>query len=141
MVRFILLALSALFISCDALNLGEGNLNADLDLKSNEIKKISDIDAAFTVRNGTNKAKEYNFNSGCQVSFLISQNGNKKFRAEEKLICTRALTEFELEPEDTKTLELPTFFDINLEPGNYTIKAYLIGYEDEVFAKETFKVK
>lgn len=142
MVRFILLALSALFISCDALNLGEGNLNTDLDLKSTDIARISDIDATFTVRNGTNKTQEYNFNSGCQAFYSISKDGKKVFHLEENVGCIAILTSLKLEPDESETFELSTdIFDVSLSSGQYMLKAYLIGYEDEVFAEETFTVE
>jgi len=72
--------------------------------------------------------------------FLITENGTKIIKAEEKLICTRALTSFKLEKDESKTFELPTYFDIDLNPGTYSIQAYLIGYEDEVFATKSFIV-
>jgi len=140
MFRFSFIVLVALTISCNTLNFGEGDLTTDLEFEKAGITKVSDIDATFTLRNGTDKTKKYDFNSGCQVSFLISMNGVNRFKAEESLICTRALTSFELKSQESKTLDLPSFFDVNLERGNYTIKAYLIGYKDEVFAEETFTV-
>ena len=122
------------------INFGSGDLSTDLELEDKEITNVQDIEATFTVRNKTRETKEYSFSSGCQVSFLITENGTKIIKAEEKLICTRALTSFKLEKDESKTFELPTYFDIDLNPGTYSIKAYLIGYEDEVFSTKSFIV-
>lgn len=132
---------SILLVSCNVINLGSGDLSTELELGDTVITNVQDIDATFSVRNKTDETKEYSFSSGCQVSFIISKNGTKIIKAEEKLICTRALTSFKLDKSESKTLELPTYFDIDLKPGTYTIKAYLIGYEDEVFALEKFLVE
>lgn len=122
------------------INFGSGNLTTDLELEKKEITNVQDIEATFSVRNKTDETKEYSFSSGCQVSFLITENSTKIIKAEEKLICTMALTSFKLEKDESKTFELPTYFDIDLKPGTYSIKAYLIGYEDEVFATKSFSV-
>jgi len=131
---------SIFLISCNVINFGSGDLATDLELEDKEITNVQDIEATFTVRNKTRETKEYSFSSGCQVSFLITENGTKIIKAEEKLICTRALTSFKLEKDESKTFELPTYFDIDLNPGTYSIKAYLIGYEDEVFSTKSFIV-
>ncbi|MBR9917426.1 hypothetical protein GYB29_07050 [bacterium] len=131
---------SILLISCNVINFGSGNLTTDLELEKKEITNVQDIEATFSVRNKTDETKEYSFSSGCQVSFLITENSTKIIKAEEKLICTMALTSFKLEKDESKTFELPTYFDIDLKPGTYSIKAYLIGYEDEVFATKSFSV-
>ena len=131
---------SIFLISCNVINFGSGDLSTDLELEDKEITNVQDIEATFTVRNKTRETKEYSFSSGCQVSFLITENGTKIIKAEEKLICTRALTSFKLEKDESKTFELPTYFDIDLNPGTYSIKAYLIGYEDEVFSTKSFIV-
>lgn len=122
------------------INFGSGNLTTDLELEKKEITNVQDIDATFSVRNKTDETKEYSFSSGCQVSFLITENSTKIIKAEEKLICTMALASFKLEKDESKTFELPTYFDIDLKPGTYSIRAYLIGYEDEVFATKSFSV-
>ena len=131
---------SILLISCNVINFGSGNLTTDLELGEAEITNVQDIDATFSVRNKTDETKEYSFSSGCQVSFLITENSTKIIKAEEKLICTMALTSFKLEKDESKTFELPTYFDIDLKSGAYSIKAYLIGYEDEVYATKSFSV-
>lgn len=122
------------------LNFGSGDLTTDLELEKTEITNVQDIEATFSVRNKTDETKEYSFSSGCQVSFLITENSTKIIKAEEKLICTMALTSFKLEKDESKTFELPTYFDIDLKSGAYSIKAYLIGYEDEVYATKSFSV-
>jgi len=131
---------SILLISCNVINFGSGDLTTDLKLGEAEITNVQDIEATFTVRNKTDETKEYSFSSGCQISFIISENGTKIIKAEEKLICTMALASFKLEKDESKTFELPTYFDIDLKPGTYSIRAYLIGYEDEVFATKSFSV-
>lgn len=122
------------------INFDSGDLTTDLELGDTEITNVQDIDATFTVRNKTDETKEYSFSSGCQISFIITKDGTKIIRSEENLFCTMALASFKLEKDESKTFELPTYFDIDLKPGTYTIKAYLIGYEDEVFATKSFSV-
>lgn len=122
------------------INFGSGDLTTDLKLGEAEITNVQDIDATFTVRNKTDETKEYSFSSGCQISFIITKDGTKIIRSEENLFCTMALASFKLEKDESKTFELPTYFDIDLKPGTYSIKAYLIGYEDEVFATKSFSV-
>lgn len=132
---------SILLISCNVINFGSGNLTTNLELGDTEITNVQDIDATFTVRNKTDETKEYSFSSGCQVSYLLSKDGVKKLRSEENLGCIAVLTNIELSPNESETFKLPTLFDVKLESGNYSIKAYLIGYEDEVFATRSFTVK
>ncbi len=131
---------SILLISCNVINFGSGDLTTDLELEEKEITNVQDIDASFTVRNKTDETKEYSFSSGCQASFLITKSSEKIIKAEEKLICTRALTSFKVPKNESKTFELPTYFDIDLKPGTYSIKAYLIGYEDEVYVTKSFSI-
>lgn len=123
------------------INFGSGDLTTDLELEDTEITNVNDIDATFTVSNKTDETKEYSFSSGCQVSFLITKGDTKIIRSEENLFCTMALTSFKLEKDESKTFDLPTYFDIDLVPGTYSMKAYLIGYEKEVFATRSFTVK
>lgn len=132
---------STLLISCNVINFGSGDLTTDLELEDTEITNVNDIDATFTVSNKTDETKEYSFSSGCQVSFLITKGDTKIIRSEENLFCTMALTSFKLEKDESKTFDLPTYFDIDLVPGTYSMKAYLIGYEKEVFATRSFTVK
>ena len=131
---------SILLISCNVINFGSGDLTTDLELEDTEITNVKDIDATFLVRNKTDETKEYSFSSGCQVSFLLSKDGVKKIRSEENLACIAVLTNIELSPNESETFKLPTLFDVELETGEYIIKAYLIGYEDEVFATKSFSV-
>lgn len=123
------------------INFGSGDLTTDLELEDTEITNVKDIDATFLVRNKTDETKEYSFSSGCQVSFLITKGDTKIIRSEENLFCTMALTSFKLGKDESRSFKLPTYFDIDLMPGTYSIKAYLIGYEDEVFALENFLVE
>lgn len=122
------------------INFGSGDLTTDLGLGEAEITNVQDIEATFTVRNGTDNVKKYSFPSGCQVSFLLSKDGVKKLRSEENLGCITIVTGIELNPNESETFKLPTLFDVELEPGNYSIKAYLIGYENKVFATQSFNV-
>ncbi|HAH51897.1 MAG TPA: hypothetical protein DCL80_11855 [Balneola sp.] len=131
---------SMLLTSCNAINFGSGDLETNLNLEEKKITNVQEIEAIFTVRNNTSETKEYGFSSGCQVSFLITKGDTKIIRSEENLFCTMALTSFKLEKDESKTFELPTYFDIDLKSGTYSIKAYLIGYEDEVYATKSFSV-
>ncbi|HCI69899.1 MAG TPA: hypothetical protein DF712_06565 [Balneola sp.] len=131
---------SMLLTSCNAINFGSGDLETNLNLEEKEITNVQDIDATFSVRNGTDKVKKYSFSSGCQVSFLLSKDGVEKLRSEDNLGCIAIVTGIELIPNESETFKLPTLFDVELEAGEYMIKAYLIGYEDEVFATKKFSV-
>ncbi len=139
-LSFLIITCSLLLLACNRINFGDGDLRTILELHNNEISNVQDVEAVFTVTNDSNETKEYSFSSGCQASFLITKSSEKIIKAEEKLICTRALTSFKVPKNESKTFELPTYFDIDLKPGTYSIKAYLIGYEDEVYATKSFSV-
>ncbi len=122
------------------INFGSGDLTTDLELGEVEITNIGDIDATFTVKNGTNEKKKYHFATGCQYAFKIKQNGVKVFYSEENQGCTLATTSFELTKNESKEFSFSNYFDKQLEKAEYTLKVYLIGYEDEVYATKAFRV-
>lgn len=136
----LIFTLIVFFISCSVLSFGDGELTTDLKIESNEISNIQDIEATFTVRNAASNSKTYNFNSGCQAAFKILREGVEVFDSAKNVFCTQALTSFVLKKNESKSFSLPKYFDVALEQGNYSIKAYLIGYEDEVNASKKFVV-
>jgi len=126
--------------SCNVLNFSEGEVTTDLKLESDEISNIQDIEATFTVRNGTDEAKTYSFNSGCQSAFKVLKEGKEVFDASKNVFCTAALTSLTLQKKESKVITIPKYFDVELAPGKYTFKAFLIGYENEVEASKEFVV-
>lgn len=132
---------SMLLISCNVINFGSGDLATDLELKEKEITTVQDIKGVFILRNKTKESIKYEFLTGCQVGFKVLSEKRVLFSSEKNQICTEALTSFILKHKESKSLKLTGhFYNIDLESGNYIIKAYLIGYEDVVFATETFTV-
>lgn len=101
---------------------------------------MQDVAATFTIVNDTDETKEYQFATGCQFAFKINQVDKNIFNSEEYHACTLATSSFILKEKENKTFSLSNFLDFELESGNYTIKAYLIGYEDEVNASKEFVV-
>ena len=132
---------SILLISCNVSNFGSMDLTTDLELGEAEITNVGDIEATFTVKNGTNEKKKYHFATGCQYAFKITQNGVKVFNSEENQGCYLSPTSFELPKNNDKVFYLTNSYDNELVSGRYSLKAYLIGYEDEVFASENFLVE
>lgn len=132
---------SILLISCNVINFGSGDLATDLELKEKEITTVQDIKGVFIVRNKTKESIKYEFLTGCQVGFKVLSEERVLFNSEKNQICTEALTSFTLKPKEIKSLKLLGRFDnTELKTGNYAIKAYLIGYEDEVYATKSFSV-
>jgi len=127
--------------SCNVLNFSEGELTTNLKLESDEISNIQDIEATFTIRNGTDEAKTYGFSSGCQSAFKVLKGGKEVFDSYKGMVCTMATTSFTLQKRENKVIEMHRYFDIELEPSKYTFKSYLIGYENEVSASKEFVVR
>ncbi|XWN36645.1 MAG: BsuPI-related putative proteinase inhibitor [Balneola sp.] len=123
------------------INFGSGDLSTELELEKKEISNIGDIEATLIIKNGTDEKKKYHFATGCQHAFKIKQNGVKVFYSEENQGCTLATSSFELAKNESKAFSFSNYIDVELEEGNYTIKAYLIGYENKVFATGNFSVK
>jgi endoglucanase Acf2 len=121
-------------------SVSESIIHSILKIENNNIDNIQEIEGSFVVTNDSDETIEFSFPSGCQSVFNIYKNGARVFESSKKIVCLRTLTSFELHPNETKSFELFNPFDIFLEHGDYTIKAYLIGYEDQVFAKNYFSV-
>ncbi|MFY0684769.1 MAG: hypothetical protein JXR20_09460 [Balneola sp.] len=126
--------------SCNVLNFSEGELTTAVKLESSDVSNVQDIEATFTVRNGTDKAKTYEFNSGCQSAFKILSKGTEVFNSSQHIGCIRMLTSLTLQKRESKVITIQKHFDVELEPGNYTFKAFLIGYEESVSASREFVV-
>lgn len=136
----LIFTLIVFFISCTVLSYGDEELTTDLKIESNEISNIQDIEAIFTIRNETDKSKTYSFNSGCQSAFKVLKGGKEVFDATKKVFCTAVLTSLTIQKRESKVIAIPRYFDVELSPGKYTFKAFLIGYEDEVNATKEFVV-
>lgn len=127
--------------SCNVLNFSEGELTTDLKLEADEISNIQDIEATFTVRNKTKEPITFEFSTGCQLGFKVLDRGISIFNSEENQLCTEALTSFTLKRDESKSLQIPHHFgDTKLESGDYSIKTFLIGFENEVSASKEFVV-
>lgn len=134
--------IGALIISCATTNVQEEGLITDVEINSSEISSIQDIDGEIRIKNKTNEKLEYQFGSSCQVAFEIITNSDTVYRSEDNLTCEDIITHLRIEIDETQKLTLPKNYDndLILESGEYILKAYLCGYENEVFAEETFTV-
>jgi len=84
----------------------------------------------YSITNGTNETKTWQFNSGCQYDLTLTDAMGRVMRsASEGRACTLALTSINLAPGQTKTftgsIELQTVDGTQLE-GAFTGKAFLI---------------
>ena len=123
------------------INFGSGDLETNLNLEEKEITNVRDIEAVFSIRNNTNETKEYNFSSGCQFAFQVLKDDVIVFDSRENVGCTASFTGFGLRKNESKSFIITASpFDSVLEQNNYLLKAFLIGYENEVFAIQSFKV-
>jgi len=124
--------------SCNVLNFSEGEVTTNLKLESDEISNLRDIEATFTVRNGTDETKKYSFSSGCQSAFKVLKEGVEVFNSIQNIGCTQATSSLKLQKRESKTVAIPKYLDEELEPDKYIFKAFLIGYEQEVSASKKF---
>ena len=137
-VQYLFLAL--FLASCNISNSLDYGIETNLKLESKKISNLSDIEATFTIRNGTDETKGYGFASACQFGFEILREGVEVFDLAKNSVCATVLTSFTLESNESISFTLPKYFDRTLEPGSYIIKSYLIGYENEVNATNGFVV-
>ncbi|MFY0684770.1 MAG: hypothetical protein JXR20_09465 [Balneola sp.] len=126
--------------SCNVLNFSEGELSTAVKLESSDVSNVQDIEATFTIRNGTDDPKTYAFTSGCQSAFKVLKEGVEVFDSYKGTGCTMAISSLTLQKRESKVITMQRPFDIELGPGNYIIKAFLIGYEDNVSASKEFVV-
>lgn len=141
MKNLILFLLALIFsTACTVNNATESIIDSKLTIEDQSIKNLQNLSGSFKITNDTQEPIGFGFSSGCQSTFSIYKDGILVFNGRKNLFCTQALTSFELKVSESKTFPLSNDFEKHLEPGNYTIKSYLIGYEDEVFARGSFTV-
>lgn len=91
----------------------------------------------YTVKNDTQEAVTFNFTSGQRYDFTLTDDGgNEVFRMSSISMYTQALGEETIEAGE----ELPYEFQIpeaNLEPGTYTLEAWLTPTEGTSYPAQT----
>jgi len=114
-----ILTITLIILGCSTSTLKEG-LHTTLELKG--------LDGKFTLINATSETQILGFSSGCQFNYTVQEIGGELY--EWPLICTQALTSFTLAPLEKKEFEFSINHRVNLKPGSYKLKAFVIGYED-----------
>lgn len=137
-----------LLLSCDTDNLLTSlkmtdTVQIELNIKSEEIKRLEEISAQFKLKNISDKKVVYGFPSGCQYGYTVTKNNSTIFDSRKKLFCTAAFTQLKLEPGQTKSFPISLDrFDINekLDKGVYKLQAFLLqDHTPKISA--SFKVK
>ncbi len=113
------LTITLIALGCSTSTLKEG-LHTTLELKGQAGK--------FTLINATSETQILGFSSGCQFNYTVQEIGGELY--EWPLICTQATTSFTLAPLEKKEFKFSIKDRVNLKPGTYKLKAYVIGYDD-----------
>lgn len=103
-------------------------VKVELDIKKEKITDLHDIEAEFKLTNISKKQVTYSFSSGCQSGYKIKRNDDVIFDSTKNLLCTMALTNIILKPEESKTIpiSLESRDNKELAKGIYTLKAFLL---------------
>lgn len=130
-----------LFTSCNVLNSSSRKIITNLNIESSGINRFQDLEATFSVKNDTKNKVVYNFSSGCQTGFKILHSNKVVYNSTNVVGCIAVLTELKLNKNQKKTFTISNHPDLDLQQGSYTLKMFLIGYENEVSATKEFVVK
>lgn len=107
----------------------EGPNHLDLEIESDEVEQLTNLEAIFTVTNVSEEEQTYRFSSGCQYGYTISQDEEILFDSRKNIFCTQALTAFSLEPGESKdfSISLANMEEPEtMESGTYQLNAFLL---------------
>ncbi len=137
MKYILLLSISLLLASCSTAF--EETLHTTLKLSDDKMGSVQELEATFTVVNGTSETKTIKFTTGCQFAFTIEKDGREVFNLMNLALCTQALTEIVLDPSGKIEFEISISQEFVLAPGKYQLKAFLIGH-DNLESSKTFTI-
>lgn len=140
MLRISLLYIVLIFLSCDVNNEDKGIIYANLKIASSDIDNVNKLEGLYTLKNNSEQDVTFYFGDSCQFDFKIYKQSEQVFALSNRGGCYQYPTTILVRANTTKRSAFAGIYDFSLAPGKYTIKAYLIGYEDEVFATKSFSV-
>lgn len=116
----------------------EGNMTGNMETSIDYNQKDSTLYFQFHLKNQTDQAKTYHFNTGQRFDYVIkNEQGEKVKRFSEGMMFTQALGEETLQQGETKTYKAKVD---DLGPGEYTIEFWITDKEDQSKARATFTV-
>lgn len=104
-------------------------ISLKLEMASNDIKTLQDIEADFTVTNVSDDEVTYGFKNSCQYGFTVERNETTLFNSTNTIGCLQVITELKLEPQQSKTYQISLEGiqgSDSLEIGMYKLKAFLL---------------
>lgn len=132
-----IIAILLLFSGCDDgdfFSSENENLRLELEMISEEINTLRDIEAELTVTNISSSELVLEFSSSCQHGYII-QGDSVIFDSREETACATVLTELKLEPQESKKYSISLASaenDDTLESGTYTLEAFLLNDQSPV---------
>lgn len=129
-----------IFLSCDVNNEDKGTIYTNLEITSFDIDNVNKLEGVYILKNNSEQDVTFHFGDSCQFDFKIFKQSEQVFTSSNKRGCYQYPTTMLVRANTTKRSPFTSIYDFSLAPGKYTIKAYLIGYEDEVFATQNFSV-
>ncbi|MFA5669539.1 MAG: BsuPI-related putative proteinase inhibitor [Balneolaceae bacterium] len=129
LVNPLILTVILLALGCSTTSFKE-SLHTTLELK--------ELNAKFTLVNGTSETQVLNFTSGCQYGYTLEANNEVILHSATG--CIAVMTDIVLNPLDKKEFEFSLKYKGDLAPGTYKLKAYIIG-KDELSNELIFEVE
>lgn len=132
-----IIAILLLFTACDDAGFFTSeteNLRLELEIISEEINTLRDIEAELTVTNISDGELVLEFSSSCQHGYII-KGDSVIFDSREETGCAAVLTELKLEPQDSENYSISLSSaenDATLEKGTYTLEAFLLNDQSPV---------
>jgi|SRR5690554_4136393 len=125
----LLLSITLFVFGCSTSSFKE-SLHTTLELK--------ELNAKFTLINGSSETKVLDFTSGCQYGYTVETNGKKIY--EWPVVCPTVITEISLDPSEEKIFEFSLKDKVIFKSGTYKLKAY-ISEQDGLSNEVVFKVR
>ncbi len=107
----------------------DDELRLELEMKSEEINTLQDIEAELSATNISGNELVYEFTSSCQHAYTIQKDDSVLFDSREETACATVLTELRLDPQESKTYQISLSSAANdntLESGMYSLEAFLL---------------
>ena len=114
-----LLSITLIVLGCSTSSFKE-SLHTTLELK--------ELNAKFTLINGSSETKVLDFTSGCQYGYTVETNGKKIY--EWPFACTDALSKISLNPTEKIVFEFSLKDRVDLKSGAYKLKAFIYEHNE-----------
>lgn len=137
MKNLIIFVLTAIVLhGCDLTSFFQGKVDADLNIGAEKIEHVQDLEATLVIRNMSRNTVKYKFPSTCQIGYMIGNEGEVLFDSRENMVCARVLTKIELKSGECRRFDLNFHSLETIEPGTYTLRAFLLEDYSEEAVKE-----